>query len=395
MIDQVIRALLGRSESVFREDLVESWDDLQREIRGTRVLVLGAAGSIGSEFVRHLVGMGPAAVHVVDPAENNLVELVRDLRASASLVPADFKALPIPLGSPELTAFLRAERGYDVVLNFAAVKHVRSEKDPFSLMHMIQTNVLSLRSLVDVLSPASRLFSVSSDKAVNPENAMGASKALMERLLFAYSDTFAVSSARFANVAFSDGSLLHSFSRRVAKHQPLAAPVDVQRFFISSEEAAQLCLLAGFLGDNREIFVPRLDPSVDLKTFAEIAVIYLDSLGLRPDVCSSEEEAKNRAQDSKGSDGTWPCYFFHTDTTGEKLVEEFVSSSELCDWSRFTAVGVVGAEPSSPVTLEAIDELEIIRGKPTWTKEEVIAGLAKAVPDFKHLEKGRNLDERM
>lgn len=392
---ELLSAVLRRPTSMLADDLLENNEEIRARVGGARILVCGAAGSIGSSFVRQVADLAPAALHVVDVSENNLVELVRDLRSSPAVLPDDFRALPLPMGSHEFRAFLTSERPYDFTLNFAAVKHVRSEKDPFSLMHMLHTNVLSLRDLLDWSSPGTKLFSISSDKAVNPENAMGASKALMERLMLAYSTKFSVSSTRFANVAFSDGSLLHSFSKRVAKGQPLSAPLDVQRYFISHEEAGQLCLLAGFLGGNREIFVPRLDPATNLLTFAEIAELYLESIGFHPFECSTEAEAKRRAQNGDSPAGTWPCFFFNSDTTGEKMVEEFVSAREKADWDRFRAVGVVSADAGDVAILDAVDELEAMRTGDSWTKDEILRILTTVVPELQHVEKGRSLDDRM
>jgi FlaA1/EpsC-like NDP-sugar epimerase len=313
-------------------------------------------------------------------------------------VPQGFQTLPLAMGSPEFRAFLRSEKPYDYVLNFAALKHVRSERDPYSLMHMVHTNVVCLRDLLERIAPQEpkKVFSVSSDKAVNPESAMGATKALMEHLLLAYSDRIPVSSARFANVAFSDGSLLYSFGRRLEKRQPLSAPVDVRRYFISHEEAGQLCLLAGFLGRNRDIFVPKLDPSVHLLTFSEIAELYLESRGLLALPCSSEDEAKRRARELNPSGGEWPCYFFASDTTGEKMEEELFASGETVDWSRFRAIGVVTASaPDGSKTLDALEALERLRATQAWTKQAILEVLRRVVPELRHEETGRNLDQKM
>lgn len=395
MTGRLLERILRRSGSVFADDLADNQTGIARRVHDSRVLIVGGAGSIGSSFVRQILAFAPAAVHVVDVAENNLVELVRDLRSSVIGVPEDFKALPLLLGSPELRAFIASQPPYDSVLNFAAVKHVRSEKDAFSLMHMIHTNVTCLRELLDGIEEGPKVFSVSSDKAVNPANAMGASKAFMERLLHAYSDKFEVSSARFANVAFSDGSLLHAFRKRIEKTQPLAAPSDIRRYFISHEEAGQLCLLAAFLGDNREIFVPKLDPDVNLLTFAEIAEIYLDSIGLRPLLCSTEEEARRRAATGDVPEGTWPCFFFDSDTTGEKMVEEFVGSNEAADWGRFRAVGVARGRFPDGGILRAVDDIEIMRRGGIWTKEKLLEIVREVVPELSHVEKGKSLDQRM
>lgn len=395
MTGSLLERILRRSGSAFADDLADNQAGIARRVHDSRVLIVGGAGSIGSSFIRQILAFAPAAIHVVDVAENNLVELVRDLRSSVIGVPEDFKALPLLLGSPELEAFIDSQPPYEFVLNFAAVKHVRSEKDAFSLMHMIHTNVSCLRELLDGLNEGPTVFSVSSDKAVNPANAMGASKAFMERLLNAYAGKFEVTSARFANVAFSDGSLLHAFEKRIEKSQPLAAPRDIRRYFISHEEAGQLCLLAAFLGDNREVFVPKLDPDVNLLTFAEIAEIYLDSIGLRPLLCATEEEARRRAATRDVPKHTWPCFFFDSDTTGEKMVEEFVGSNEVADWGRFRAVGIARGDSPGEGILRAVDDIETMRRSGIWTKEALMEIMRRVVPELSHVEKGKSLDQRM
>ncbi len=398
MDSELLSKILRRSSSLLSEDVEANRQLLEEGVRGARVLILGAAGSIGGAFARQVIDYRPGSLHLVDVSENNLVEVVRDLRSSPVEIPQDFQTLPVAMGSPEFHAFLRTQEPYDYVLNFVALKHVRSEKDPYSLMHMVHTNTICLRDLLAHVAPLApkKVFSVSSDKAVNPENAMGATKAVMEQLLLAYSDQIPVSSARFANVAFSDGSLLYSFGRRLEKRQPLSAPVDVRRYFISHEEAGQLCLLSGFLGGNRDIFVPKLDPTVHLLTFSEIAELYLESRGLRALRCASEDEAKRRAQQMSPSGNEWPCYFFSSDTTGEKMEEELFGETESVDRERFHAVGVVAAPaPSGSATLDAIDALERLRATQTWTKEAIIEVLRRVVPSLQHEETGKNLDQKM
>ncbi len=398
MHDRLLAQILRRRESLFRADLEAHETALSERIAGARVLVLGAAGSIGAAFVLQLLGHRPRTLHLVDLSENNLVELIRHLRSSLVPLPADLRTLPIGLGSRELAAFLDAERHYDYVLNFAALKHVRSEKDPHSLYRMVRTNAYDVHLLLDRLAaaPPLKFFSVSSDKAVNPESAMGATKALMERVLLRHAGRIPVAAARFANVAFSDGSLLHGFRQRLEKRQPLAAPLDVQRYFISPEEAGQLCLLACFLAENREIFIPRLERSAHLLTFAEIAELFLASHGLVARRCASEEQARDLAARLGEQPSEWPCYFFTSDTTGEKAVEEFFSAAEAVDWSRYRALGVVSppALPDAAVdaSLHAFEEL----GRAArWSKETILAALRLAVPELRHDEKGRSLDERM
>lgn len=392
----LLLAILKRPRSMLEADVEAHRGAISARVQSARVLVVGAAGSIGAAFVKEVLGFRPEALHLVDTSENGLVEVVRDLRSSVSAVPEDFKALPIPMGSPEFGAFVSSEEPYDAVLNFAALKHVRSEKDPFSLMRMAYTNVIALESLLEQVAPTApgKVFSVSTDKAVRPESAMGATKALMEGLLISYADRVPVSSARFANVTFSAGSLLESFFLRLAKKQPIAAPADVKRYFISHQEAAELCLLAAFVGGNREIFLPRLDAGRHLLTFSEIAELYLDTQHLQPFRCDTEDEAKLRAAKGDFPVGTWPCFFYRSHTTGEKVVEEFYASDEDPDWSRFEAIGVVSASVRSLEAVRtAVDRLATLRASGSWSKSSIIDVLGGAVPEFHHEEKSRSLDD--
>ena len=395
----VLATILGRSESLFHADMEANRSLISGAVDRARVLVIGAAGSIGSAFVHQLISFSPAVLHLVDPSENNLVEVVRSLRSAGGQLPNDFSTYAIAMGSREFEQFLKAASPYDVVVNFAALKHVRSERDPFTLMRLIDTNIFSFQDMLECLlpMPPSRVFSVSSDKAVNPENAMGASKAVMEDLLWFYAKHMHCTSARFANVAFSDGSLLHGFLRRLEKGQPLSAPEDVRRYFISHQEAGQLCLLACFLGNNRDLFVPRLEPALDLKTFADIACIFLESQGYRPRIFYSEEEARLFAQKRSVHDKEWPCYFSQSDTSGEKPFEEFFAADERVDFSRFQQLGVVShcSLKQEDRLLEALAALRRIRDADVWIRQEMVAALQIAVPSLRHAEKEKNLDQKM
>ncbi len=437
---ELLSRILKRSGSMFAEDLEVHRAQIEACIRGARIMVIGAAGSIGSAFVRQLVSFRPAALHLVDISENNLVEVVRDLRSALISLPDDFKTFAVAMGSLEFDRLLDAERasdrgGYDYVINFSALKHVRSEKDPFSLMRMVHTNVVAVKALLDRLVGTStrKHFSVSSDKAANPANIMGATKIFMERVLLNYADRIPFSTARFANVAFSDGSLLHGFLQRLAKGQPFAAPYDVRRYFISHEEAGQLCLLSCFLGENRDIYFPKLDEGSDLLTFAEIAVMVLEAHGFEPDLCASEEEAKEKAtrmmqgaegmgqannfnrdrdpinstmnfrapQNAKNKDltpnGGWPCYFFASDTTGEKPYEEFYTVADAVNLDRYRQMGVISQPPWTD--REKIDQalaaFARIREQNLWRKEDMVEAIKIIVPELDHEEKGKNLDQKM
>ncbi|MBF0357838.1 MAG: polysaccharide biosynthesis protein [Magnetococcales bacterium] len=400
MTTTLLEQVLGRSKSLFKDDLESADLELIDKITGSRILVVGAAGSIGSSFVKQLLAFTPKTLHLVDPAENNLVELVRDLRSSTLHVPTDFMTLSIPMGSVMFDYFLESQQSYDYVVNFSALKHVRVERDPYSLMQMLETNIFSLQRLLAFLkiSRQSRVFSVSSDKAVNPANLMGASKALMEQLLYAFSGDVPYSTARFANVAFSDGSLLHGFIRRFEKGQPLSAPFDVRRYFISHEESGQLCLLACFLGENREVFIPRLSPQSDLKTFSEIAELFLKERGYTPIKCASEIEAKEIAgKGDLAEKKEWPCYFSGSDTSGEKPVEEFVGRGERADFSRFKAVGIIAGQPpmDEGSLSESLAALKKIKEDKNWLVGEIAGAVKLTVPELDHQISSRNLDQKM
>lgn len=396
----LLSRILKRSGSLFQADMEHHRAQLAATIARARILVTGAAGSIGSAFVEQLVDFAPAAIHLVDPSENNLVELVRTLRSADAPLPDDFRTWAIGMGTEEFTRFLAAAQPYDAVVNFAALKHVRSERDPFTLMRLIHTNIFALQEMLEQLSPTppQRVFSVSSDKAVFPENAMGASKAFMEAILWYHGERMSCTSARFANVAFSDGSLLHGFTRRWEKGQPLSAPSDVRRYFLSHEEAGQLCLLACFLGNNRELFIPRLNPDADLHTFSEIAQLFLESKGVQPEIFYSEAEARAFARQVRsGTPNVWPCYFSQSDTSGEKAVEYFSAPDELVDFSRYQALGVITHPPfaHTETLRETLMQLRQIRQSETWRCPEMITALQRVVPSLRHTEKHKNLDQKM
>ncbi|MBF0271455.1 MAG: polysaccharide biosynthesis protein [Magnetococcales bacterium] len=394
----LLQKILRRPGSMFQEDLEAYRTQLAETLTGAKVLVIGAAGSIGSAFTREMVRWPLGALRLVDPNENNLVELVRDLRASALSPPDDFATSAIPLGTREFDHFLAAHPPFDHVVNFAALKHVRAERDPFTLMRMLQVNVLALDGLLARLSqgPTTRFFSVSSDKAVNPANLMGASKALMEQTMWQWSETVPAVTARFANVAFSDGSLLHGFLRRLEKRQPLAAPLDVKRYFISHAEAGQLCLLASVTGCNREVFIPRLEAAQDLSTFAEIAVLFLQEAGYTPRLFADDAEARQFASAMPPGCREWPCHFTVSDTTGEKDEEEFLSQGEQADFSRYRHVGVIRHPTRTPERLSAfLTTLRQLRAQPLWEIAAISQAMEQAVPALSHRVADRNLDGKM
>lgn len=389
--------LIGRDQPLFAEEERTLAGELEAAVRGRSFLVIGGAGSIGQAVVRELFRREPDRLHVVDISENNLVELVRDLRSSLGYIAGDFRTFALDAGSLEFRALIAASRGYDYVLNLSALKHVRSEKDPYSLMRMIEVNVLNtVRTLEDARRMGSRkYFCVSTDKATNPVNMMGASKRIMELFLLNASLHVPVSTARFANVAFSDGGLLHGFAQRIAKGQPLSAPRDVRRYFITQDESGVLCVMSCLFGENRDIFFPKLDPAANLLTFSEIAVRYLASLGYEPEPCATEDEARAKAATRTGR--KWPCYFFDSDTTGEKPFEEFFVDGQDLDLARYPNIGVIrNAAHGDRAPLDRfLARIEALRARGAWTKQELVALFAETAPEFAHHETGKYLDDRM
>ena len=390
--------ITGRKESFFAPDIEANAAKLTEAIGGSRIAVIGAAGSIGSSVVKTILRFNPSAVSLIDISENNLVELVRDLRSSDGIkVPEDFKTMPIGLGTVEFDRYFAETEPFDYLFNLSAIKHVRSEKDVYCLMRMIDTNVVFLNDFL-AKNPYKfkKVFSVSSDKAANPANMMGASKMLMEKVLMKFSDVQPFSTARFANVAFSDGSLPHGFHERLNKMQPLSAPNDVKRYFISHQEAGELCVLSAILGENRDVFFPKLSSGEDEKTFSQIALDLLAELGLEPVECASEQEAKARVQEL-APQGKWPCYFFKTDTSGEKGYEEFFTKAENLDMDRFENVGVIKREKFREIDIldEFINFSRTAKMNHDVTKRDYVNAMVKAVPTLHHVETGKNLDQKM
>lgn len=393
-----ILELLGRERPLFDRDIAREEKTLTALVRSGRFLVIGGAGSIGQAVSREIFRRQPKVLHVVDISENNMVEFVRDIRSTLGYIDGEFRTFAIDCGGREFDALLNAGTGYDYVLNLSALKHVRSEKDPFTLMRLIQVNILNTIGTLGraKAAGAGKYFCVSTDKAANPVNMMGASKRIMEMFLMRASLDLPVSTARFANVAFSDGSLLHGFNQRFAKRQPISAPNDVRRYFITPQESGELCLSSCLLGDNRDIFFPMLDEAVHLTRFSDIAVRYLAQLGFQAHACASEDEARARASELIASK-QWPCYFFRSDTTGEKDSEEFFTSGETLDLERFQSIGVIRNQPKFDEAklvrfLRRVDE---IRNCPVWDKPELVELFNEMIPEFAHKETGRYLDDRM
>ena len=390
--------LIGRNKELFGTDVEDFYGDLSDTVTKSRFLVIGGAGSIGQSVTREIFKRDPKALHVVDISENNMVELVRDIRSTEGYGSGEFKTFALDCGSVEFEALMKNEGPYDYIFNLSALKHVRSEKDPYTLMRMIMVNVFNTVKTLRMAKEtgAKKYFCVSTDKAANPVNMMGASKCIMEMFLMRESLTQNVSMARFANVAFSDGSLLHGVNQRISKRQPFSAPNDVRRYFVTPQESGELCLLSGLLGNNRDIFFPKLSEKLHLITFSEIAIRYIRERGYEPYECASEDEARDRAEELIANK-QWPCYFFKSDTTGEKDFEEFFTDNEDLDMERFETVGVIKNQPDFDEAKvdDFMNGIETLREKGTWAKDDIVKLYFGLLPEFAHKETGKYLDQRM
>jgi len=390
--------LIGRENELLFQDVSNHENDLKQIVEASTFLVIGGAGSIGQAVTKEIFKRNPIKLHVVDISENNMVELVRDIRSSYGYIDGDFQTFALDVGSVEYDAFIKADGKYDYVLNLSALKHVRSEKDPFTLMRMIDVNILNTEKtlLQSIANKSKKYFCVSTDKAANPVNMMGASKRIMEMFLMRRSLEINISTARFANVAFSDGSLLHGFNQRIQKRQPIVAPQDIKRYFVTPKESGELCLMSCIFGENRDIFFPKLSEELNLISFADIAVRYLNQIGYEPYLCASEAEARALVE-TLPDQGKWPCLFTNSDTTGEKDFEEFYTEKETLDMARFNNLGVIKNEAVfDNQVLEAFSQLIEERKKlMSWTKEELVALFYKMIPDFGHKETGKYLDGKM
>lgn len=390
--------VIERQESLFVQDISDNHEVLSEEIKGKSVLVIGGAGSIGSSFIKAVLKFEPSKLVVVDLNENGLAELTRDLRSSADLkVPETYLTYTLDFADPIFEDIFREHNGFDIVANFSAHKHVRSEKDKYSVEALLKNNVIKAKKLLDLLkeNPPKHFFCVSTDKAANPVNVMGASKRVMEDLIMAYKPYFKVTTARFANVAFSNGSLPASFFDRVMKNQPLVAPKDVRRYFVSMEESGQICMLACILGQNGEVFFPKLAEE-KMKTFSSVCDDFVREMGFEKHECQSDEEAKEYAK--KNLPGAkYPVVYFISDTTGEKDFEEFVVDGESSDLNRFNSLGVITeTENRSKEEVDSlIDNLVSIFHDRAFTKAQIVECLKRFLPNFEHEEKGKNLDQKM
>lgn len=393
-----ILKLIGRSQPLFTADLQNNQNELRESVAAARFLVIGGAGSIGQAVTKEIFKRNPKKLHVVDLSENNLVELVRDIRSSLGYIEGDFRTFALDVASPIYDAFIEHDGEYDYVLNLSALKHVRSEKDPFTLMRMIEVNILNTIKTIRQSREkgVKKYFCVSTDKAANPVNMMGASKRIMELFLMRESSSMPISTARFANVAFSDGSLLHGFNQRIQKKQPIVAPNDIKRYFVTPQESGELCLMSCLLGENKDIFFPKLSEELHLITFAEIAVRYLADLGYEAYPCANEDEARTLIN-TLPQQGLWPCYFSESDTTGEKDFEEFFMADEILDLERFQNLGIVKSQLTytDAALNQFLMQIEQMRSAKRWEKSEIVALFHALIPGFDHKETGKYLDAKM
>ena len=393
-----ILKLIGRKNQLFIEDITNVESDLSKKIKESSFLILGGAGSIGQSVVKEIFKRNPNKIHVVDISENNLVELVRDLRSSYGYIDGDFKTFALDIGSNEYDAFIQSDGSFDYVLNLSALKHVRSEKDPYTLMRMIDVNIFNTQKTLNqsIEKNTKKYFCVSTDKAANPANMMGASKRIMEMFVNKQSEKINVSMARFANVAFSDGSLLHGFNKRIEKKQPIVAPNDIKRYFVTPKESGELCLMSCIYGENRDIFFPKLNEKLHLITFSSIALKFLDSKGYKPFICSTEDEARNYfLKDHEVN--TWPCFFTNSDTSGEKDFEEFYTDTEELDLNKFKNLGIIKNKLNYDTQKLNLFESTIQEFKINlkWDRKGLKNLFTFMIPDFAHKETGKFLDSKM
>ena len=394
-----IMQIVGRTRPLFDADVSAREAELKERIEGSRILVIGGAGTIGQAVVRELFKRDPRALHVVDISENNLVEVVRDIRSTLGYGSGDFQTLPLDVGSRYFDAFVESQAPYDYICNLSALKHVRSEKDPYTLMRMLEVNVFNTVKTARLAAKqkAKKYFAVSTDKAANPVNLMGGSKRIMEKFLHRESANVDVSMARFANVAFSDGSLLHGFTQRIMKHQPISAPNDVKRYFVTPKESGELCMMSAIFGENLDIFFPDQAGELELTRFSDIAIRFLEQAGYEPVVCETEDEARERVSELIPQK-KWPVYFFGSDTTGEKAFEEFFMGDETLDLDTFTGIGVIKNQPSFDESVLDQFEAEISTIRDStgpWDKTKIVESYLKVLPELSHEEKGKYLDSRM
>jgi len=390
--------LIGRKSELFADDIKKNEKKIKEIITNSSFIVIGGAGSIGSAVVKEIFKRNPKKLHVVDINENNLTELVRDIRSQFGYIKGKFKTFALDVGSLEYDAFIQSDGKYDYVLNLSALKHVRSEEDPYTLMRLINVNILNTDKTIkqSIINNTKKYFCVSTDKATNPVNLMGASKSIMEMYLITRSSNINVSTARFANVAFSDGSLLYGFDNRIKKGQPIAAPNDVKRYFLTPQESGELCLLSCIFGENRDIFFPKLDRSKDLLSFSDLAIKYLNEKGYEAYICKTEDEARELVK-TLPAQKKWPCLFTNSNTTGEKETEEFFTENEEVDMDMFINLSIIknNLENHSNDLNDFESAINRLKSNMVWDKKSIINEFNKLIPNFEYYDKKKYLDGKM
>lgn len=390
--------LIGRKSDLFDDDIKRNEKKIRGIIQNSSFIVIGGAGSIGSSVVKEIFKRDPKKLHVVDINENNLTELVRDIRSQFGYIKGEFRTFALDVGSTEYDAFIHSDGSYDFVLNLSALKHVRSEKDPYTLMRLINVNIFNTDKTIRqaIENKTKKYFCVSTDKATNPVNLMGASKRIMEMYLMSRSSNIDVSTARFANVAFSDGSLLHGFDNRIKKRQPIAAPIDIKRYFLTPQESGELCLLSCIFGDNRDIFFPKLDKSKNLLSFSDLAIKYLQERGYEAHICESEDEARKLIK-TLPENKKWPCLFTKSNTTGEKAIEEFFTKNEIVNMDRFINLGIIknNLEDHHKKLNDFEGIINKLKSNMAWDKKSVVDEFKKLIPDFNYSDNEKYLDGKM
>ena len=390
--------LIGRSQELLEDDISDNSKTLHEIVSSSKFLVIGGAGSIGQAVIKEIFKRNPEKLHVVDINENNLTELVRDIRSSFGYIKGDFKTFALDIGSVEYDAFIQFDGQYEYVLNLSALKHVRSEEDPFTLMRMIDVNIFNTDKTIrqSIKNGTKKYFCVSTDKAANPVNMMGASKRIMEMFLMRRSVDIEISTARFANVAFSDGSLLHGFNQRMEKRQPISAPSDIKRYFVTPKESGELCLMSCIFGENRDIFFPKLSEALHLISFSDIAIEYLKGKGYIAHICNTEDEARELIK-TLPEKGKWPCLFTKSDTTGEKDFEEFYTDKEILDLNKFKNLGIIKNELEYDENQLNDFERHIsdLKSVAMWSKQMIVDQFFKMIPNFDYHDTGKYLDNKM
>jgi FlaA1/EpsC-like NDP-sugar epimerase len=398
-IPKFIREYISkRPTSLFLNDIENNKEILKTKINGKNVLVIGGAGTIGSSYIKAILKFKPSKLVVVDTNENGLTELTRDLRSEeGQFIPEEFITYPMSFGDPVFEKMFLSHGPFNIVANFAAHKHVRSEKDQFSIEAMIENNVFKAKTFLDLLlkNKPEHFFCVSTDKAANPVNVMGATKKLMEEVIMAYSSEMHITTARFANVAFSNGSLLAGYIERLFKNQPISCPSDVKRFFVSPEESGQICLLACMLGKSGEIFFPKLDEEEQVY-FKEITIDFFKASNREIELCNSDEEARKSASQLT-ENKPYPVYFFGSDTSGEKLYEEFFTETDELEMEKFVSLGVIKNAKKLPISKieNCIEDLQSLMNSGNYDKQKIVECLKGYIPDFEHIETGKSLDQKM